>query len=310
MNTRNNTANKDLQEILKDGLLNKKPLLGKGGILTPLIKDALESILSIEMQHHLDESKEAGSKNRRNGLSKKTMRSSTGSFELETPRDRNSNFEPMLIKKRQTTLTDELDSRILSLFSYGTSYRDIAQHIGDMYGVDATNSMINQITDSLLPEIDEWRNRPLESVYAVVFFDAIFFKVREEGRVITKAFYTVLGVNTQGQKELLGLYISENEGANFWCTVFADLKERGVSDILIACVDGLKGLPKAINSIFPKTVVQLCIVHQIRNSLKYVTSKNQKEFMNDLKPVYRASSNDFAVKKLQLFVDKGRKNIQ
>ena len=178
------------------------------------------------------------------------------------------------------------------------SYRDISKHIEEMYGIEISKSLISNITDKIIPQIEEWQNRPLESIFPIVFLDAIHFKCREEGQVITKAFYTVLGINQQGRKDVLGLYISESEGANFWLSVLTDLKNRGIEDILVCCIDGLKGFPEAINTIFPKTEIQVCIIHQIRNSLKYVASKDQKEFMVDLKEVYKANNKDYAETKL------------
>jgi transposase-like protein len=209
-----------------------------------------------------------------------------------------SSFEPQIIQKNQTVLTEELDNKIIALYGFGMGYRDISQHIEDIYGIEISKSSITSITDKILPTIKEWQNRPLDEIYPIIFLDAMHFKCSEEKKVISKAFYTVLGIDQQGKKDVLGLYLSENEGANFWLSVLTDLNNRGVKDILIACVDGLKGFPEAINSIFPNTEVQLCIIHQIRNSLKYVASKNQKEFMEDLKLVYKANSKDLAESKL------------
>lgn len=221
-------------------------------------------------------------------------RSSTGSFELETPRDRNGSFEPQLVKKHQTKLTPEIDHKVLSLFSHGMSYRDIQHHIQDLYGLETSTATLTAITDQLIPELKAWQNRPLEAVYPIVWMDAIHYKVKENGQYKSKAVYTLLGLTLEGRKEILGLYLSETEGANYWLTILTELQNRGVEDILIACVDGLTGFPEAIGAAFPKTEVQLCIVHQIRNSMKYVASKNQKEFMRDLKPVYQASTKEAA----------------
>jgi len=217
-----------------------------------------------------------------------------GAFELETPRDRNADFEPQIVKKRQTVMTDDLDSKILNLYANGMSYADIRDNLEEIYQVPISNGTISKITDRLLPELEEWRNRPLSSVYSVLYLDAIHFKVRENNQVISKAIYSLLAINSEGEKEILGLYINESEGASFWAGILASLKERGVKDILIACVDGLTGFPDAINALFPKTEVQLCVIHQIRNSLRYVASGDQKEFMIDLKEIYRASSKDVA----------------
>lgn len=275
---------------LKDG----QSLTGKDGVLTPLIKALLESALEGEMEAHLSDCDESGITNRRNGKSTKTVKSSSGAFNLSTPRDRDGSFEPEIIKKRQTVLNESLDKKILSLYGIGLSYESISEHLAEMYGLEVSSAKISQITDKLLPLITEWRNRPLESVYPIVFLDAMHFKVRIEGKVISQAFYTVLAVTPEGKKDILGLYLSENEGARFWLGVLNDLKARGVEDILIASIDGLKGFPDAIAEVFPATEIQLCVVHQIRNSLKYVISKDQKEFMSDLKLIYKASSKDLA----------------
>jgi putative transposase len=199
-----------------------------------------------------------------------------------------------LIKKNQTQLTPEIDRKLLSLFSHGMSYRDMKYHIHDMYGIKVSTGAITAITDQLIPELKEWQQRPLESVYPIDWTDAVHYKIREEGRYISKAIYTLLGLTIDGQKEILGIYLSDNESASYWLSVLTDLQNRGLDDILIACIDGLTGFPEAIGNLFPKTEIQLCIIHQIRNSMKYVASKNQKAFMADLKPVYRASSKEAA----------------
>ena len=280
----------DAIEKIKSG----QPLTGKGGILTPLLKELLESALEGELEAHLSESREAGISNRRNGKSSKQVQTSSESFELLTPRDREGSFEPEIVKKRQTVLNESLDNKVLALYALGMSYEAISEHLAEMYDLEVSCAKISLITDKLLPLITEWRNRPLESVYPIVFLDAMHFKVRVDGKVTTKAFYSVLAVSTEGKKDILGLYLSENEGARFWLGVLNDLRARGVEDLLIASIDGLKGFPEAIADVFPKTEIQLCIVHQIRNSLKYVVSKDQKAFMADLKLVYRASSKDLA----------------
>ncbi len=276
-------------------LRNGQDLTGKDGILTPLIKQLTEAALKAELEAHLGEEK---APNRKNGTTKKTVKSTSGSFELETPRDRSGTFEPQLVKKHQTHLTDEIERKILSLFGLGTSYQDIAAHVADMYGLAISNATISAVTDKLLPELAQWRERPLQSHYPFLWLDAIHYKVKEDGRYVQKAVYTVLGLTLEGKKEILGLYVSETEGANFWLSVITDLSNRGVEDILIAAVDGLKGFPEAINAIFPQTDVQLCIIHQIRNSMKYVASKNQKAFMADLKPVYKAVNKEAAERAL------------
>jgi len=276
-------------------------LTGKDRVLTPLIKQLTEAALKAEINQHLEQ---APSPNRKNGVSKKTVKTSVGQFELETPRDREGSFEPQLVKKHQTKLTPEIDQKILGLFALGTSYRDIRFHIEELYGIDVSEATISAVTDQLIPELKAWQSRPLEAVYPFIWLDAIHYKVKDEGRYVSKAVYTILGLNTEGKKELLGLYLSESEGANYWLSVLTDLHNRGVKDILIASVDGLTGFPDAIASLYPETEVQLCVIHQIRNSMKYVASKNQKEFMKDLKPVYRAATKQEAETALDALEDK------
>ncbi len=264
-----------------------KDLTGKDGILTPLIKQLTEAALQAELEAHI--AKE-DTPNRKNGTTTKTMKGPTGSFELKAPRDRAGSFEPQLVKKHQTHLTDELERKIIALFALGNSYQDIRAHIGELYGISLSNGTINAVTDKLLPELQAWRERDLEAIYPIVWLDAIHYKVKENGRYSSKAIYTLLGLNIDGRKELLGLYLSDQEGAHHWLGVLTDLYNRGVKDILIACVDGLKGFPEAIESIYPHTEIQHCVIHQIRNSVKYVAAKNQKAFMADLKPVYKAAT--------------------
>lgn len=299
MNTFDLDEKFDFEEFKKQALEKVKqgqPVTGKNGVLMPLIKDFFETALQGEMDSHL--SREVSDNNRRNGKSKKTVKSESGAFELETPRDRNSSFEPQIIKKRQTTVSDALEEKIIALYALGMSYRDISAHLEEMYGLEVSAGALSTITDKIIPRIKEWQSRPLEAVYPFIWMDAIHYKAKEDARVQAKAVYTILGVNQRGQKDILGIYISEAEGANFWLGVLTDLQNRGVMDILIASIDGLKGFPEAINTIFPQTEIQLCIVHQIRNSLKYIASKDQKTFMKDLKLVYQATSKDLAEQKL------------
>jgi transposase-like protein len=277
-----------------------KGISGKDGIFTPLIKEFLESALSEELSSHLLNEKEENDalQNKRNGYSSKTVKADIGQFEIDTPRDRDGSFEPQIIKKRQTVLTEDLDSKIISLYAGGMSYSSISSHIRDMYGIDISTSTITNITDKIIPKIKEFKERSLDEIYPILFLDAMHFKVKESGRVIAKAFYTVLGINQNGYKDILGIYIQDSEGSNFWLSVLADLQNRGVKDILIACIDGLVGFPEAIKSIFPQTEIQLCVIHQIRNSLKYIASKDQKEFMVDLKKVYKANTKEYAEEQL------------
>jgi transposase-like protein len=284
----------EFQEETIKKLKAGQPLTGKDGVLTPLIKQLLEAALEGEMEAHIAECKQEGQQNRRNGKTKKMVKSGSGSFELETPRDRECTFEPDIVKKRQTILNESLDNKVLSLYALGMSYESIVDHLQEMYGLEISTAKISQITDKLLPVITEWRTRPLEAVYPIVFLDAMHFKIREEGKVVSKAIYSILGVNKNGIKEIIGIYLSESEGARFWLGVLNDLRARGVDDILIASIDGLKGFPEAIAEVFPKAEIQLCVVHQIRNSLKYVVSKDQKAFMIDLRQVYQATNRDAA----------------
>ena len=284
----------DFNEILKE-YRNGKRLTGKDGLLAPLIKQLTEAALEAEIESHIANDVLNGNRNRRNGVNKKTIKgTSDGSFELETPRDRNGSFEPQIVKKHQTTISDEIEEKILSMYGLGMSYKDISSHIEDIYQVSISSATISAVTDKIIEQVKQWQARPLESIYPFVWLDAIHYKIKEGGKYISKAVYTILGVGIDGKKEILGLYLSENEGANFWLSVLTDLNNRGLKDILIASVDGLKGFPEAIKTIFPRTEVQLCIIHQIRNSMRYVASKNHKEFMKDLKLVYQASTKELA----------------
>lgn len=298
--------NEEYEAIKKKALEQFKtgqPLLGKDGAFAPLMKQFLESALEAEMEEHLDES-ERNKGNRKNGTSKKTVKSSDGSFELETPRDRESSFEPEIVKKRETILADNLEKKIIGMYGLGMSLRDISEHIKEMYDTEISAGTLSAITDRVIPQVKEWQSRSLDELYCIVWMDAMHYKVKDEGKVTSRAVYNILGITTEGRKELLGMYVSESEGANFWLSVLTDLQNRGVNDILIACIDNLKGFAEAINTIYPKTEVQSCIVHQIRNSLKYVASKNQKEFMRDLKEVYRASGIEIAQENLKALDEK------
>ena len=277
----------DFETALKQ-LQSGQALTGENGILTPLIKQLTEAALEAEIENYIEANPKQG--NRSNGYTRKTVKSTSGSFELETPRDRNGEFEPQLVKKNQTKLSEEIDNKIISLYALGMSYRDIQKHVADMYGLEISDGAITNITDKLLPQLQAWKQRPLDTIYPFVWLDAIHYKVKDKGVYVSKAIYTILALNVEGKKELLGLHLSESEGANHWLSVLTDLQNRGVQDILIACVDGLKGFPEAIAAIYPQTEIQLCIVHQIRNSLRYVASKDQKPFMADLKPIYRADT--------------------
>lgn len=284
-----------------------KSLLGKGGAFAPLFKQFLEAALESELEEHLTEDAENTEKNRRNGKVKKTVKTSDGPIELVTSRDRNGSFEPEIVKKRETILADSLQDRIIGMYGLGMSLRDISDHIKEMYDMDISHDTLSGITERILPLIKEWQSRPLDELYCIVWMDAIHYKVKEQGKVKSRAVYNILGISREGKKDLLGVYVSENEGANFWLSVLTDLNNRGVKDILIACIDNLNGFEQAINAIFPKTEVQSCVVHQIRNSLKYVASKDQKEFLAELKPVYKAATKELAELNLEKLAEKWRK---
>lgn len=279
-------------------------------MLKNLFKGTIEQMLEAEMDEHLGYEKHspAGdqSGNSRNGYNQKTIQTQMGKTEIKIPRDRNGEFEPQLIEKYQTK-SNNLEQQVIAMYQKGMSTRDIEAHLRDIYGVDASPALISRITDKIMPQLMEWQSRPLESIYVVVFFDGIVFKVRKDAKIINKCVHTVLGINMEGRKEILGIWISENESASFWATVVNEMKNRGINDILIACHDNLNGLSTAINSVFPKTEQQLCIIHQIRNSTKYVSYKDLKPVMADLKTVYQAPSEDDALYHLEEFGEKWNK---
>jgi Transposase and inactivated derivatives len=284
----------DLRKQVIEQLLQGKPMFGKDGAFAPLIENILNAALEGEMDAHMSkEEREEG--NRRNGKMQKQVQTSMGEVSVSTPRDRNGSFEPQLIKKRETVLADQMADKIIGLYALGAGTREISEWMEETVGTGVSAETVSAVTDRVLPEIRSWKLRQLEKVYAIIWLDAIHYKVKDEkGCVVTRAIYNVLGVNKEGRKELLGMYVSKSEGANFWLSVLTDLQNRGMKDALFACVDGLKGFPDAIKSVFPDAAVQLCIVHQIRNSIKYVGSKNQKEFLSDLKLVYQAVSKEAA----------------
>lgn len=284
-----------------------KSLTGKGGAFAPLLKQFLEAALQSELEDHLqcDNADEAG--NRKNGKVSKTVKTNDGEIELISNRDRNGSFEPSIVKKRETILADSLQDRIIGMYGIGMSLRDISSHIKEMYDMDISHDTLSSITERIMPLIKEWQSRPLDELYCIVWMDAIHYKVKDQGKAKSRAVYNILGINKEGKKDLLGVYVSESEGANFWLSVLTDLQNRGVKDMLIACIDNLNGFQQAINAIFPQTEVQSCIVHQIRNSLKYVASKDQKEFLSELKPVYKAATKELAELNLETLAEKWRK---
>ena len=274
-------------------------LMGKNGAIKKLLKHSLEKMLEAELTEHLGYEKHTSShsENARNGRTSKTISTDTDRIELQIPRDRMGAFEPVVVKKHQRTL-GSLEDKIISMYARGMSTRDIQSHVEEIYGLELSPSSVSNITEKITGMVDEWQNRSLEPIYPIVYFDAIHYKVRDNGKVLNKAAYTCLGIDVQGQKDMLGLWVGESEGASFWLSVITELKNRGVTDILIACVDGLKGFPEAIETIFPKVTVQLCVIHQIRNTLRYVVWKDQKAFMHDLKSVYTAVSEEKALLEL------------
>ncbi len=273
-----------------EGLLNGQPLTGSDGVLTPLIKEFLEAALAVELKAHIKTSKDYGESNRRNGLMKKEVRSlGGGTFELETPRDRLGTFEPKIVAKRQVFLGDALEEKILLMYAHGMSYESISNELRQIYGIEASSGFISEVTDKVIPMMNAWRSRVLDRVYSFVFLDAMHFRVKVEGgRVESRMLHLVYGVTTEGKRTVLGMYLAATEGAKYWLQILSDLKTRGVEDMLIVSVDGLKGFEEAIKTVFPKAVVQACVVHQIRQSIKFVSDKDMKAFMKDLKNVYQA----------------------
>jgi putative transposase len=295
-----------LDELIKD---YKKPedLIGETGLLKQLTKALMERALGAELTHHLGYEKHdpAGynSGNSRNGTSSKTVTGEFGEIRVETPRDRNSSFEPQLLKKHQTRF-DGFDDKILSMYARGMTTREIQGHLQEMYGVEVSPALISDVTDAVMEEVKAWQNRPLEPLYAIVYLDALFVKMRHEGRVENRAVYVAIGVDIDGRKDVLGLWTSSNEGAKFWLSVLTELRNRGVRDVLIACIDGLKGFPQAIESVFPEARIQLCIVHLVRASLNYVNWKERKRVATDLKAIYRAATESQAEQELSEFMAK------
>lgn len=289
-------------------------VIGKDGLVQRLIKDVLENILEVEMGEHLGRDKydrqtdiDQDDRNYRNGYSKKTLRSSFGDVDLDVPRDRKAEFEPQIVKKYET-VCNELDKKIISLYAKGMSTRDIQAEVEDLYGITLSPSMISKITDKVIATATEWQNRMLDEIYPIVYLDAMYFKVRSNGKIVNKAVYICLGYTLEGYKDILGIWVDEAEGAKFWLSICNDLKNRGVKKILIACMDGLKGLPQAIKTVFPTVDIQTCIVHQIRNSIKYIASKDKKAFMKDLKEVYKATTEDLALAQLDNLKEKWGSN--
>ena len=295
---------KDLEAFAREaakGIKTEKDLTDMRAMLTKVM---VEAALSAELDDHLGYRKheQSSSDNSRNGVTRKTVRTEDGQFELDTPRDRHGDFEPQLVKKHQTRFTS-MDDKILFLYAQGMTTREIVDAFKEMYGADVSASLISKVTDAVIDQVVEWQSRPLDAVYPIVYLDCIVVKIRQDKHVINKAVYLALGVNMEGHKELLGLWLSENEGAKFWLNVLTELQNRGVKDILIACVDGLKGFPDAINAVFPETQIQLCIVHMVRNSVKYVPWKDYKAVTAELKQIYQSVTEEEALLALNQFAE-------
>jgi putative transposase len=295
---------KNLIDKLIEGYQKPEDLVGENGLLKQLTKALIERAMNAELTHHLGYEKHSptgrGSGNSRNGKTRKKLKGDFGEIEIEVPRDRKGEFEPQIVGKHERRF-DGFDDKILSMYSRGMSTRDIQEHLKDMYGVEISPSLISEVTEAVSEEVQQWQLRPLEPIYPIVYLDALFVKMRHEGRVENRAVYVAVGVRMDGCKDVLGLWTSDTEGSKFWLSVVTDINNRGVKDILIACVDGLKGFPEAIETVFPQTQVQLCIVHLIRNSLKYVPYKNRKQVAADLKAVYNAPTAQAAEYELRQF---------
>lgn len=269
-----------------------------------MLENGLDGELDDQLGYTKYDYRNKTGENSRNGYSKKTLKTSFGETEIKVPRDRNGEFEPQLVKKNQTSLTSDIEEKILSMYAKGMTTSDIESHIQEIYGLNCSDTTISRVTDKILPVVREWQSRPLEDIYAVVFMDAIHFHVRSEGQVVKKAVYIAIGINMDGIKEVLGMWVGENESAKFWLSVMNGLKNRGVQDILIACVDGLTGFPQAIEAVYPKTEIQQCIIHQIRNTTRFVSYKDIKSLMADLKKVYAAVDEQTALSELDNFDEK------
>ena len=293
-----------IDEFLKD---YQKPedIVGENGLLKRFVKAVLERAMNAELTHHLGYEKHdpAGYKsgNSRNGTSEKTIKGDFGELGIQVPRDRASTFEPQILPKHQTRFTG-FDDKIISMYARGMTTREIEGHLKEIYGIDVSPALVSQVTEAVSDEVKRWQNRALEPIYGIVYLDALYVKMRHEGRVENRAVYVAIGVDLEGQKDVLGLWCSANEGSKFWLSVLTDLKNRGVKDMLIVCVDGLKGFPQAIEAVFPMAQVQLCIVHLVRASLNYVNWKERKQVAADLKPIYRAATAAEAELNLESFI--------
>lgn len=291
----------ELREKMKAHLYAKKSLFGEGSIFSELLQSAVNGMLNGEMTDFLEEERAKDKPNKRNGHTKKVVRSMAGPLEIQTPRDRLSDFEPELISKRERELSSGMDEQILALYAQGNSVEDVRRLVEKIYGVSISAGKISAITDQVLPEIERWRNRPLRSFYAIIYLDAIHFKIRHEGVYSSRAFYTVYGVDAQGERDLLGLYINESEGARAWGAVLQDIKKRGVEDVLVFCTDDLKGFSEAIDEVYPASIIQKCIVHKVRSSTRFCDDKDVRAVRQDLRAVYTATTRSAAELALEAF---------
>lgn len=303
----NSTQEEKLKQLASELAKDIKTGEDLSALSSQLVKLTVEAALGAEMERHLGYSKHSpaghNTGNSRNGTTQKTLKGDHGEVRIETPRDRNSSFEPQLIRKGQTRITG-MDEQILCLYAKGLSTREIVSAFQEMYGAEVSAGLVSQVTNAVLEQVREWQSRSLDEVYRIVYFDCLVVKIRQDKRVIKKAIYLALGVNLEGHKELLGMWISETEGARFWLSVLTELKNRGVEQILIACVDGLKGFPEAIEAEYPEAKVQLCILHQVRNSLRYVSWKDYKQVTSDVKQIYRSATEEEALSELEKFAQK------
>ena len=288
---------KIIDQLLAEHGHRPEDIAGDTGLLKQLTKALLERAMQAEMTSHLGYERHDRASNKsgnsRNGGSTKKLIGEFGQIDLETPRDRQGTFEPKIVAKHQTRFTG-FDDKIMSMYSRGMTTRDIEAHIQEMYGVEVSPGLVSQVTDAVIDEVRQWQNRPLEAIYPIVYLDALYVKMRDNGQVQNRAVHVALGVNMEGNKEVLGLWTTANEGAKFWLQVLTEIKNRGVKDIFIACVDGLKGFPEAIETVFPKTRVQLCIVHMVRHTMKYVSWKQRREVAEDLRAIYTAPTEQAA----------------
>ena len=291
LQTSNISSMEDIQNLFKE-------------TIAEFLENGLETELDEELGYSKYDYKNKDTDNSRNGHSRKTLRTSFGDVEVSVPRDRKGEFEPQLLKKNQTSISQDIEEKILSMYAKGMSTGDIESHIRDIYGIEVSDTTVSRVTDKILPVVREWQQRPLESIYAVVFMDAIHYHVRSEGQIVKKAVYIAIGINLDGKKDVLGMWVGENESAKFWATILNGLRNRGVQDIFIACTDNLTGFSAAISAVFPETVIQNCIIHQLRNSTKYVSYKDLKALMADLKEVYAAVDENAALDALDRFADR------